>query len=45
MQLAAAGNLPTAIFAQNDQMALGLLHAAREHGLSLPPAPVRNRGR
>jgi LacI family repressor for deo operon, udp, cdd, tsx, nupC, and nupG len=36
MQFAAAGNLPTAIFAQNDQMALGLLRAAREHGLHLP---------
>ncbi|MBK9056045.1 MAG: LacI family DNA-binding transcriptional regulator [Chloroflexi bacterium] len=38
MQLAAAGDLPTAIFAQNDQMALGLLRAAREHGLALPEA-------
>lgn len=36
MQLAAAGDLPTAIFVQNDQMALGLLRAAREHGLHLP---------
>lgn len=36
MQLAAAGDLPAAIFAQNDQMALGLLRAAREHGLNLP---------
>lgn len=36
MQLAAAGDLPTAIFVQNDQMALGLLRAAREHGLRLP---------
>lgn len=36
MQFAAAGDLPTAIFAQNDQMALGLLRAAREHGLHLP---------
>lgn len=35
-QFAAAGDLPTAIFAQNDQMALGLLRAAREHGLNLP---------
>lgn len=30
------GRLPTAIFAQNDQMALGILHAARAAGLSLP---------
>ncbi|MCL4868863.1 MAG: LacI family transcriptional regulator [Anaerolineae bacterium] len=36
MQFAAAGELPTAIFVQNDQMALGLLRAAREHGLHLP---------
>lgn len=36
MQLAAAGDLPTATFVQNDQMALGLLRAAREHGLHLP---------
>ena len=36
MQFAAAGDLPSAIFAQNDQMALGLLRAAREHGLHLP---------
>jgi DNA-binding LacI/PurR family transcriptional regulator len=28
--------LPTAVFAQNDQMAVGLLRAARDHGLYLP---------
>lgn len=27
---------PTAVFAQNDQMAVGLLRAARDHGLQLP---------
>lgn len=32
----AAGPLPTAIFSQNDQMALGLMRAARDHGLTVP---------
>lgn len=27
---------PTAIFSSNDQMALGLMHACREHGLRVP---------
>ncbi len=30
------GNLPEAVFAQNDRMALGVLHAARELGLRVP---------
>jgi DNA-binding LacI/PurR family transcriptional regulator len=32
----AEGRLPSAIFAQNDQMAVGILRAARDAGLSLP---------
>ena len=28
--------MPTAVFAQNDQMAVGLLRAARDHGFKLP---------
>jgi DNA-binding LacI/PurR family transcriptional regulator len=35
-QLAQHGPLPTAIFAQNDQMAAGVLRAARDLGLTLP---------
>lgn len=35
-QLAATGELPTAVFSQNDQMALGLLRAAQEIGLHAP---------
>jgi DNA-binding LacI/PurR family transcriptional regulator len=35
-QLAQQGPLPTAIFAQNDQMAAGVLRAARDLGLVLP---------
>lgn len=31
-----AANPPTAVFSSNDQMALGLMHACREHGLSVP---------
>lgn len=30
------GTLPTAVFAQNDRMALGVLRAARDMGLSIP---------
>ncbi len=33
---AAQGRLPEAVFAQNDRMALGVLHAARELGLRVP---------
>lgn len=36
MALAERGNIPTAIFAQNDRMALGVLHLAREMGLKVP---------
>ena len=32
----AAGKLPTAVFAANDQLALGLLHAFAEAGVSVP---------
>jgi DNA-binding LacI/PurR family transcriptional regulator len=35
-QLAQHGPLPTAIFAQNDQMAAGALRAARDLGLTIP---------
>ncbi len=35
-QISATGELPTAIFAQNDQMAVGVIKAAREAGLSVP---------
>ncbi|MEI6291903.1 MAG: LacI family DNA-binding transcriptional regulator [Chloroflexota bacterium] len=36
LSLAEQGRLPEAIFAQNDRMALGVLHAARDMGLSIP---------
>ncbi len=36
MQFAQMGNLPSAIFAQNDQMAAGVLRAARDLGLQVP---------
>lgn len=36
MQFAQAGQLPTAIFAQNDQMAVGCLRAARELRVNVP---------
>ncbi len=36
MSLAQDGRLPTAIFVQNDQMAVGALRAARDLGLNLP---------
>jgi LacI family transcriptional regulator, repressor for deo operon, udp, cdd, tsx, nupC, and nupG len=35
-KLAASGELPTAVFAQNDRMAIGLMRAARDAGLSVP---------
>jgi LacI family repressor for deo operon, udp, cdd, tsx, nupC, and nupG len=34
--LAEEGRLPSAVFAQNDRMALGVLHAARDMGLRVP---------
>lgn len=36
LALAEEGNLPSAIFAQNDRMALGVLHTARDMGLKIP---------
>jgi len=36
LSLAEQGRLPTAIFAQNDRMALGVLHSARDMGLQIP---------
>ena len=36
MQLAQAGNIPSAIFAQNDLMAAGVLRAAKDLGLEVP---------
>jgi LacI family repressor for deo operon, udp, cdd, tsx, nupC, and nupG len=36
LSLAEQGRLPGAIFAQNDRMALGVLHAARDLGLNVP---------
>jgi LacI family repressor for deo operon, udp, cdd, tsx, nupC, and nupG len=36
MQLAQAGELPSAVFAQNDLMAVGVLRAARDLGLQIP---------
>ncbi|MCB9418233.1 MAG: LacI family DNA-binding transcriptional regulator [Ardenticatenaceae bacterium] len=36
MQLAQEGRIPRAIFAQNDQMAVGALRAARDLGLQVP---------
>ena len=32
----AAGDLPTAVFAVSDEVAMGVLYAAREHGLRVP---------
>jgi DNA-binding LacI/PurR family transcriptional regulator len=31
-----SGNIPTAIFAQNDRMAMGVMHAARDANLQVP---------
>lgn len=36
LALLAGTERPTAVFVQNDQMAVGLLQAAREHGLQVP---------
>ncbi len=36
LALAEQGRLPSAIFAQNDRMALGVLHSARDLGLNVP---------
>ncbi|MBK8045770.1 MAG: substrate-binding domain-containing protein [Anaerolineales bacterium] len=32
------GELPTAVFAQNDQMAVGILRAAQDNGIRVPDA-------
>ena len=37
-QILRTASQPTAIFAQNDQMAVGILRAARDHGLAVPAA-------
>jgi len=34
--LAEQGRVPTAIFAQNDRMAMGVMHAARDMGIDVP---------
>jgi LacI family repressor for deo operon, udp, cdd, tsx, nupC, and nupG len=36
MHLAEVGQLPTAVFAQNDRMAIGVIEAARQMGISVP---------
>ncbi len=36
LAMAEQGRLPSAIFAQNDRMALGVLHSARDMGLQVP---------
>ncbi len=36
LSLAEQGRMPSAIFAQNDRMALGVLHSARDIGLNIP---------
>ena len=36
MHFAESGNMPSAIFAQNDNMAVGVLRAARDMGLTIP---------
>jgi len=35
-ELFSSDNRPTAVFASNDQIALGVMHAAREMGISVP---------
>lgn len=35
-EILASGDRPTAIFAANDEMALGAMHVIRDHGLSIP---------
>jgi LacI family repressor for deo operon, udp, cdd, tsx, nupC, and nupG len=36
MRLSRSGRLPTAVFAQNDRMAMGVMRAARDLGLTVP---------
>lgn len=36
MQLAVSGQQPSAVFAQNDRMAVGIIRAARDRGLRVP---------
>ena len=36
LSLVEAGRLPTAVFAQNDRMALGVLRAGRDRGINIP---------
>jgi len=36
LSFAEQGRIPTAIFAQNDRMAMGVMHAARDMGINVP---------
>jgi DNA-binding LacI/PurR family transcriptional regulator len=36
LAMAATGNIPSAVFAQNDRMAIGVMQAARDLGISVP---------
>ena len=36
LSFAEQGRVPTAIFAQNDRMAMGVMHAARDMGINVP---------